>query len=184
MSRKYKIRDQEKLYFVTFTIVEWIDLFTRRIYRDILLDSLRYCQQNKGLDLCAYCIMSSHAHFIIGRNGEQPLEGIIRDIKKFTSVKIIEEIQINPKESRKDFLLWHFGKAGRFNPNNQNFQVWKQHSHPIELNTNDKLSRCLNYIHQNPVEAGIVLSPEEYLYSSAANYAGLPDRLMEVILVE
>ncbi|MCH7406550.1 hypothetical protein [Belliella aquatica] len=59
-----------------------------------------------------------------------------------------------------------------------------EHSHPIELNTNDKLTRCLNYIHQNPVEAGIVLSPEEYLYSSAANYAGLPDSLIEVILVE
>lgn len=46
MSRKYKIRDQEKLYFVTFPIIEWIDLFTRRVYRDILMDSLRYCQQN------------------------------------------------------------------------------------------------------------------------------------------
>jgi len=184
MSRKYKIRDQEKLYFVTFSIVEWIDLFTRRIYRDILLDSLRYCQQNRGLDICAYCIMSSHAHFIIGRNGEQPLEGIIRDIKKFTSVKIIEEIQINPQESRKDFLLWHFGKAGRFNPNNKSFQVWQQHSHLVELNTNDKLSRCLHYIHHNPVEVGIVLSSEEYLYSSAANYARLTDTLGEVILVE
>jgi len=184
MSRKYKIRDQDKLYFVTFSIIEWIDLFTRRIYRDILLDSLRYCQKNKGLDLCAYCIMSSHAHLIIGRNGDEPIEGIIRDIKKFTSVKIIEEVQISPEESRKDFLLWHFGKAGRLNPNNQKFQVWQQHSHPIELNTNDKLSRCLNYIHQNPVQAGIVLSPEEFLYSSASSYSGLSDTLIEVILVE
>ncbi len=183
MSRKYKIWNQDKLYFVTFTTIEWIDLFTRRVYRDILLDSLRYCQNNKGLDLCAYCIMSRHAHLIIGRSGDQPIEGIIRDIKKFTSVKIIEEVQMNSEESRKEFLLWHFGKAGRFNPNNKNFQVWQQHSHPIELNTNNKLTRCLNYIHQNPVQAGIVLSPEEYLYSSASNYAGLPDRLVEVILL-
>ncbi|MGY6521801.1 MAG: REP-associated tyrosine transposase [Mongoliitalea sp.] len=184
MSRKYKIRDQEKLYFVTFTIIEWIDLFTRRIYRDILMDSLRYCQQNKGLELYAYCIMSSHAHFIIGRNDELPLEGIIRDIKKFTSLKFIEEIEFNSQESRKNFLLFHFSRAGKFNPNNKNYQVWQQHSHPIELNTYDKLSRCLHYIHQNPVEAGIVLSQEEYLYSSAANYAGLPDRLVDVILLE
>ncbi|GAB2612826.1 transposase [Belliella aquatica] len=125
MSRKYKIRDQDKLYFVTFTIIEWIDLFTRRIYRDILLDSIRYCQKNKGLDLGAYCIMSSHVHLILGRNADQPIEGIIRDIKKFTSVKIIEEVQINPQESRKNFLLWHFEKAGKFNPNNRNFQVWQ-----------------------------------------------------------
>ena len=90
MSRKYKIWDQDKLYFVTFTVIEWIDLFTRREYRDIFLDSLRYCQKIKGLDLCGYCVMSSHIHLIIGRNGEQPLEGLIRDIKKFTSVKILE----------------------------------------------------------------------------------------------
>jgi putative transposase len=184
MSRKYKIRDQEKLYFVTFTIVEWIDLFTRRVYRDIFLDSLRYCQMNKGLDLCAYCIMSSHIHLIIGRNSEDPIEGIIRDIKKFTSIKFLEEIQQSAEESRKEFLLSHFGSAGRLNPNNTHFQIWQQHSHPIELNTNEKVHRCINYIHQNPVVAGIVLSSEEYLYSSASNYAGLIDTLIEVILID
>jgi putative transposase len=184
MSRKYKIRDQEKLYFVTFTIVEWIDLFTRRIYKDIFLDSLKYCQTHKGLDLCAYCIMSSHIHLIIGRNSEEPIEGIIRDIKKFTSVKFLEEIKMSSEESRKEFLLSHFGKAGRLNPNNHHFQIWQQHSHPIELNTNEKIVRCINYIHQNPVLAGIVLSPEEYLHSSAANYTGEIDRLIDVILID
>lgn len=184
MSRKYKIRDQEKLYFVTFTVVEWIDLFTRQEYRDIFLDSLRFCQENKGMDLCAYCIMSSHIHLILGRHGEPKLEDIIRDLKKFTSVKIIETIRSLPTESRKNFLLWHFGKAGRTNSNNTHFQVWQQHSHPIELNTNDKITRCLNYIHQNPVVAGLVLSPEDYLYSSAINYAGLPDKVIDVMLVD
>ncbi|MDO8965747.1 MAG: transposase [Algoriphagus sp.] len=183
MSRKYKIRDQEKLYFVTFTIVEWIDLFTRRDYRDIFLDSLKFCQKNKGLDLCAFCIMSSHVHLIIGRNGDLILEDLIRDIKKFTSVKFLEAIKILPDESRREFLLRHFGNAGRRNLNNSNFQIWQQHSHPIELNTEDKIRRCLNYIHQNPVAAGIVLSPEDYLYSSASNYAELPDKLIDVILI-
>ncbi|OOG73773.1 transposase [Algoriphagus sp. A40] len=184
MSRKFKIRDQEKLYFVTFTVVEWIDLFTRQVYRDIFLNSLKYCKENKGLELCAYCIMSSHVHLIIGRNADSKLEDIIRDIKKFTAVKIIEEIKTLSIESRKNFLLWHFSKAGNTNANNTHFQVWQQHSHPIELNTNDKITRCLNYIHQNPVVAGIVLSPEDYLYSSAINYAGLPEQLIEVILIE
>ncbi|EAZ80209.1 REP-associated tyrosine transposase [Algoriphagus machipongonensis] len=184
MSRKYKIRDQDKLYFVTFTVIEWIDLFTRREYRDIFLDSLRYCQKFKGLDLCAYCIMSSHIHMILGRNGELTLQGLMRDIKKFTSVKILEAIKTSHTESRKDILLWHFGKAGRANSNNTHFQVWQQHSHPIELNTNEKVSRCLHYIHQNPVKAGIVLSQEDYLYSSAVNYAGLPEKLIDVLLIE
>ena len=82
MSRKYKIRDQDKLYFVTFTVVNWIDVFTRREYKDIFLESVRYCQQNKGLEVCAYCIMSNHVHMILGRHGDPALENIIRDIKK------------------------------------------------------------------------------------------------------
>ncbi|WP_087941048.1 REP-associated tyrosine transposase [Algoriphagus faecimaris] len=184
MSRKYKIRDQDKLYFVTFTIVEWIDLFTRKDYRDIFIESLKFCQKNKGLDLCAYCIMSSHIHLIIGRNGEEKIEDVIRDIKKFTSIKFLEEIRKSPLESRKSFLLEHFGKAGRKNSNNVAFQIWQQHNHPIELNTTGKIQRCLNYIHQNPVVAGIVCLPEEYLYSSAKNYAGLTEKLIEVILID
>lgn len=182
MSRKYKIRDREKLYFVTFTVIQWLDVFIRREYKDIFLNSIRYCQQNKGLELYAYCIMSSHVHLIIGRQGEQKLEDIIRDIKKFTSVKIIEAIENNPQESRRELLLWLFERAGRGNSNNTNFQFWQQHNHPIELSTNEMIEQRLQYIHNNPVEAGIVLSPEDYLYSSAINYAGLPEKLIEVIL--
>lgn len=112
MSRKFKKWDQDKLYFVTFTVIQWLDIFIRREYRDIFLDSLRYCQKNKGLDVCAYCIMSSHVHLIIGRTGSQPIEGIVRDIKKFTSIQIIEAVRENPYESRKELLLWLFERAG------------------------------------------------------------------------
>jgi REP element-mobilizing transposase RayT len=183
MSRKYKIQDQDRLYFVTFTVVQWLDVFIRREYKDVFLDSIRYCQLNKGLEVYAYCIMSSHVHMIIGRKGDQKLEGIIRDIKKFTSVKIVEAIKNNPQESRKDLLIWLFERAGQSNSNNTNFQFWQQHNHPIELNTNEMIDQRLNYIHNNPVESGIVLSPEDYLYSSAINYAGLPEKLVDVILI-
>lgn len=183
MSRKYKIRDQDQLYFVTFTVIRWLDVFTRREYRDIFMDSLRYCQQYKGLDLYAYCIMTNHVHMIIGRRGTVDLQGIIRDIKKYTSVKIIEAVKDNPQESRKDLLMWMFERTGRYNPNNKIYQFWQQHSHPIELNTNIMLEQRLEYIHNNPVKAGIVLSPEDYLYSSAINYAGLPEKLIDVILI-
>ena len=94
MSRKFKIRDQEAVHFVTFTTILWLDVFIRAEYRDIFLDSIRYCQKNKGLEVYAYCIMSSHVHMIIARHGPQQLEHVIRDIKKFTSFKIIEAIEI------------------------------------------------------------------------------------------
>ena len=66
MSRKYKIRDEDKLYFVTFTVIAWLDVFIRQQYRDIFFNSVRYCQKHKGLEVCAYCFMSSHVHLIIG----------------------------------------------------------------------------------------------------------------------
>ncbi|MBT1695658.1 transposase [Fulvivirgaceae bacterium PWU4] len=183
MSRKYKIRDQGALYFVTFTVIHWLDVFTRKEYRDIFLDSIRYCQKHKGLEVWAYCIMSSHVHMVIGRNGDPNLEHIVRDIKKFTSFKIIEAIKEHPQESRKDLFVWLFERAGRANNNNKRYQFWQQHSHPIELNTDEKIDQRLDYIHNNPVKAGIVLSPEDYLYSSAVNYAGLPETLIDVMLM-
>jgi REP element-mobilizing transposase RayT len=183
MSRKYKIQDQDKPYFVTFTVIQWLDIFIRKEYKDILLESLRYCQENKGLEVYGYCIMTSHAHLIIARNGDRSLDGIIGDIKKFTAKRLIEAIKSNPQESRKELLMWLFEKAGRANGNNTNYQLWQQHSHPIELATNEMISQTLKYVHNNPVEAGIVLSPEHYLYSSAVNYAGLPEKLLDVMLI-
>ncbi len=79
--------------------------------------------------------------------------------------------------------MWLFEKASRANGNNTNYQLWQQHSHPIELATNEMISQTLKYVHNNPVEAGIVLSPEHYLYSSAVNYAGLPEKLLDVMLI-
>ena len=76
MSSKYKFQDQRKLYFVSFSVVNWIDVFTRKYYRDIFLESLRFCQENKGLEIYAWCIMSNHVHLIIGTS-QMPMQDII-----------------------------------------------------------------------------------------------------------
>lgn len=184
MSRKYKIRDQNQLYFVTFSVVDWVDVFTRQLYRDILIDSLKYCIEHKRLEVYAYCIMSNHVHMIIGQSGETKIEGIVRDIKKFTSYKITSAIMENQSESRSHWMLRMFEYHGSKNINNKKYQFWQQHSHPIELNSNELMDQKLDYIHQNPVKSGIVLSPEEYLYSSAKNYYGLGhESLLDVILI-
>src|SRR5688500_19406109 len=133
MSRKFKIRDQETVHFVTFTTIQWLDVFIRAEYRDIFIDSIRFCQKNKGLEVYAYCIMSSHIHMIIARHGKQELQHVIRDIKKSTSSKIIEAVNNNPQESRKQLLIWLFEKAGTYNSHNEQYQFWQQHSNPIEL---------------------------------------------------
>lgn len=171
MSRHYKFRDQEKLYFVTFSVVNWVDVLVRPEYKQVLVDSLNYCISNKGLEVYAWCLMTSHVHLIIGTQGE-PLEAIMRDMKKHTAKTILKAIAQNPQESRKEWLLWMFERAGRNNPNNQQYQFWQQHNQPIELTTNFLLEQKLNYIHQNPVEAGFVREPQDYPCSSAIDYAG------------
>jgi len=114
MSRKYKIRDQNYPHFVSFAVVQWIDLFTRSVYRQILIDSLAYCQKNKGLIIYAWCIMTNHVHLIIGTN-DRPMEGILRDMKSFNSRKLKEAIAGNAEESRKKWILWMMRQAGKKN---------------------------------------------------------------------
>jgi putative transposase len=68
MSSGLKTSNSEGLYFLTFQIVGWVDLFTRKIYKDIAIESFKYCQINKGLRLFAYVIMSNHIHLIAKSN--------------------------------------------------------------------------------------------------------------------
>jgi REP element-mobilizing transposase RayT len=170
MSRKFKFKDPTAVYFVTFTTVYWIDVFTRRLYKDLIVDSLNFCIESKGLVVYAWAIMSNHIHLIIGCNDEL-LENILRDMKKFTSKAIIKAIEENQQESRKEWMLWMFERAGTKNSNNSKNQFWQQHNQPEVLSNKNALEQKLNYIHNNPVKAGYVENPVHYLYSSAIDYA-------------
>ena len=171
MSRNYKFHNPDGLYFITFTVVEWLDVFTRRQYKDVLVDSLKFCQERKGLVLFCWCLMTNHIHIIARTESENSLSDILRDLKKYTSRMIIKSIIENPRESRKDLFLNTFREAGRKNSNNTMYQFWQQDNHPIELWSNKVIDQKMNYIHDNPVVAGFVAKPEEYLYSSAKFFA-------------
>jgi REP element-mobilizing transposase RayT len=168
MSRAYKFGDQTLPYFVTFAVVNWIDVFTRAEYVQVLLDSLQFCQINKGLILHGWCIMSSHVHLVIG-SSDVPLSDIMRDMKKFTAKNITEAIKSHPGESRKEWMLWMFEREGK--RNNQRYQFWQQHNQPIELYTQPFFDQKLEYLHQNPVKAGFVQEAHHWSWSSARNYA-------------
>jgi REP element-mobilizing transposase RayT len=165
----YKIRSKEAAHFVTFAVVEWVDVFTRKEYRDIVLDSIKYCQKEKGLILYSWCLMSNHIHLVIRAANNNPGE-ILRDFKKFTSAQIIKAIALNEKESRREWMLSIFKKAGEKNIRNTNYQLWRQDNQPKELFSERFTNQKLDYIHNNPIEAGIVDKAEEYLYSSARDY--------------
>jgi REP element-mobilizing transposase RayT len=171
MASKYKFHNPEGIYFITYSVVEWIDVFTRPVYKDIIVESLKYAQQSKGLIIHAWVIMSNHIHLIASAEENHSLSDILRDHKKYTAKQIIKEIQENPEESRKNWMLWLFASHGNRNPNNKEYQFWQQDNHPIELDTTEMMNQRLEYLHYNPVKAGLVFEPEEYPYSSAIDYA-------------
>lgn len=181
MSSKYKFANDGHLYFVSFSVVYWIDLFTRTDYCKTIIDSLLFCEKNKGLELYAYCIMPSHLHLIIGSN-KNPLEDIMRDFKSFTSRSLKQAISDHPGESRKEWLLWMMKRAGEKSSHHNDFQLWQEGNHPIELSTPQITRQKLDYIHNNPVAAGLVYKPEDWRYSSASNYMQLQFE-KEVILL-
>jgi putative transposase len=126
--------------------------------------------------------MSSHLHLLSSRKDNYRLEEIYRDFKKFTSGNIITRIQeIN--ESRKNWMLWIFRKAGERNKNNTNYQFWQQDNHPEELLTNKFFDQKLDYVHNNPVLAGLVGEPHHYKLSSAIDYAG-GKGILEISFIE
>jgi putative transposase len=183
MGRKYIFHEQDQLYFVSFATVQWIDVFVRRIYCDIMVDSLKFCIENKGLELYAWCIMSSHVHLIISTAENGDLSAIMRDMKRHTSKTILKAIEENVQESRKEWMLWLFKRAGKYNSNNEKYQFWQQHNHPIQLSTQKMIDQRLDYLHNNPVESGAVNYPPDYLYSSAKDYYLDEKGLLPVILL-
>ncbi len=173
MSTKYKVKDNAKPYFVTTTIVGWLDVFTREVQKKKLIESLKFCQENKGLIIYAWCLMSNHLHMICQSQKEDKfLSDIIRDFKTFTSKQIIKTIE-KETESRREWMLSYFEKSCVDLKRNQKFKVWQAGFHAEEISQQRFLEQKLDYIHNNPVKAGIVELPQHYLYSSARNYAEL-----------
>jgi REP element-mobilizing transposase RayT len=128
--------------------------------------------------------MSNHIHLIIGSDGKFLVSDIIRDFKKYTSKKLYEFIRTSG-ESRKSWMLPIFQKSGKGNPNNTSIQIWIQDNNPMLIEKPDFFWQKLEYIHDNPVKAGLVFRPEDYVFSSASSYAGLhADAMIDIIVVE
>ena len=176
MSDKYRPNDPAGIYFLTMTVVDWVDLFTRGSYKMVVVDSLRYCQQHKGLVLYAWCLMPSHLHLIAGAAPGQSLSAFVRDFKKHTNRELLLRIQHEP-ESRRDWLLHRFAFNAAHTRRAQDYKLWQDGSHAVQLLTPVFARQKLDYLHRNPVADLTVAAPEHYVYSSAANYAGLPGLL-------
>ncbi|WP_051568708.1 REP-associated tyrosine transposase [Crocinitomix catalasitica] len=163
---------KEASYFLTLTIVGWADVFTRPIYKDTVIDSLKYCMENKGLNIFAYVIMTNHIHLLVNTEPNFKLEDTIRDFKRHTSVTITDLIMTEP-ESRREWLMGLFGIAAVESCKDQNVKFWQTGNHAIEIYSEKFVWEKINYIHNNPVKAKFVNKPEDWIYSSATNYADM-----------
>lgn len=149
-----------------------MDIFTRPIFKHVILESLTYCQKNKGLIIYAWVLMSNHLHMIVGSAGENKVSDILRDFKKFTSKEILRTLLTEGTESRREWMLNRFEYAGKNDDKIKNYRFWQQGNDAQAIYMNDYFYQKLNYIHENPVKAELVNRTEDYRYSSAIDWAG------------
>jgi REP element-mobilizing transposase RayT len=181
MSEKYKTAETEKPYFVTFTITEWIKVLQDDSTKMIIVDAIKYYQKNRGLIINAYCIMPNHVHIIAQSNGDETLSAVLRDLKKYTSKAIAKKLEIeNSDEGNKALNV--FIDTGKKLKRIKKYKVWQDGNRPMVLYSNKFIWQKLEYIHNNPVEYGLADVVEDYLFSSARNYAEM-DSVLDVELL-
>lgn len=181
MPKNFKSKEAEIPYFLTFTVVEWLNVFTKPEYCKILWESLQYCRKEKGMKLYAFVFMTNHIHLVISASDKNiKLWEIIRDFKKFTAQKIIQKMK---KEENRKWILDVMEKAGKENSVNTKYQFWIQDDGAKEIQTEDFLQQKVDYIHMNPVRAQMVMNPEDYVWSSARLYKNEDFRFLDCFSV-
>lgn len=161
-------------HFITFNVVDWVDIFIRPVYKQIIVHSLNHFIENKGLNVYAWCLMTNHLHMVASAKEGHALAEIEKELKVFTTQKILEDISVEPPKR----LEWMMDRFENFSSSlglNKKFQIWQTCTNPVYLNPQKpmQLLEQVDYIHNNPVRDRIVTVAEDYLYSSARDYAGM-----------
>ena len=177
-----KNRINGEVYFITDTVVDWVDIFTRPVFKHVIIESFQYCKREKGLIIYAWILMTNHLHAIVRSTGENKVSDIWRDFKKFTSKEIIRTMLVENTESRREWMLNRFEYAGKNDKKIKQYKFWQDGNDAQEIYLNDYFDQKLNYIHQNPVKAELVNRAEDYRYSLAVDYSG-GKGLLEVMVV-
>lgn len=164
----------DSCYFLTFNVIDWISVFTRPVYKQIVVDSLNYFVLVKGVTIYSWCLMFNHLHLLAKTDEAYGVANFERDFKKFTAVKLLAAIESEP-DMRKEWMLRHFEDFGKSLRKIEKLNFWQNCSSPahIDCKQGDALQQQIALIHGNPVRDGIVDLPENYLFSSAGDYAGL-----------
>lgn len=154
--------NENLMHFLTITVIEWIDIFTKPEYFKVIIDSLNFCQTNKELKIFEFVIMSNHIHLIVRANEGNKLSQIVSDFKKHTTREILKLLA---NDSRRYIL--NLLKNSYSRKKDYDLQIWQRKNYPEVITTEKFYQEKANYIHRNPVKKEYVKLPEDWIYSSA-----------------
>jgi REP element-mobilizing transposase RayT len=165
------INDKQAGYFISFNTIDWVDIFIRPVYKQVIVHTLNHFIDSKGLRIYAWCLMSSQLHIIAQAQDDYLIETIDDAYRSFTSAKIVEALDAEP-QIRKQWMLERFEKAGN---NSKSLQIWQNPVSPVLLDLKNIASTqdYFQFIHDRPVRDRCVDLAIDYLYSSARDYAGI-----------
>lgn len=166
MSRsRYRIFETEYPYFITNTIVAWLPVFAYPHLVDIILNSWRFLQRERHVDIFGFVVLENHLHWIARA---PDLTEQIGRFKSYTARCIIDELE---KRGAKT-LLDEFAYYKLRHKSDQKHQLWQEGSHPKQIQDDEMMLQKLEYAHNNPLRRGYVDDPCHWRYSSARNYSG------------
>jgi putative transposase len=152
--------------FLTATILEWKHLLADDNHKDIIINSLQFLVKEKRIILNAFAPIaigvSNHMHLIWQPTFAFTPSDIQASLMKQTAKQLKLALGKNDATALQDFKV---------NKYDRNYQIWQRDSLSIELRTHAVFMQKLEYIHYNPVKAGLCINPEDYYYSSARFYA-------------
>nr|VFJ91277.1 MAG: Transposase IS200 like [Candidatus Kentron sp. H]VFJ99198.1 MAG: Transposase IS200 like [Candidatus Kentron sp. H]VFK00578.1 MAG: Transposase IS200 like [Candidatus Kentron sp. H] len=162
---RYRIHNETVPHFLTCTVLNWIPIFTRPATVQIILEALRFRQQERDLKLYAYVILENHLHMV----AQSPSLGKeLASFKSYTAHRLIEYL----KEQRARRILEQLRFFKKQHKQDREHQVWEEGSHPEEIQGEEMLRQKIDYIHNNPVNCGYLDRAEHWRYSSARDYLG------------
>jgi REP element-mobilizing transposase RayT len=171
-TERYKFSDPKGCYFVTLTTVQWVDIFFRKAYKDILVEQFKWHKENDGLRIHAYVIMTSHIHAVVSleESSSKSIGAVIGKFKEYTCKQLVGRL-LSKNESRRNYMVEVI--STNVSKRNQDFQIWQHKNHPVLLKSKSWIHQRVEYTHQNPVKEGWVNKSEHYVYSSARDYKGI-----------
>ena len=171
--------DEDKVYFITTTIVNFEKVFTKEKYCEILIKNIKHYQRRYRFHIYGYVIMPSHLHWIIEVDRKYgTVSDIMRDIKKYSAWDLMEALE----KDQQNRILEIFVVSAKQNIF-QKRKFWMSRFHDEEITNAMMFKTKLEYIHNNPVQANIVENPTDYKYSSARNYFLDDQSVLKVELV-